>query len=262
MNIKYLVILFFILLFTNACISSKPKEKPMLLFLLIGQSNMAGRGAVESQDQKVHNQIFVLDKNDQIVPAKEPLHFDKPSAGVGLGFSFAKNLINEYSNIQICLIPCAVGGSPIDAWKAGVYYEPTKTYPYDEAVRRTKLAMQKGKLAGILWHQGESDSKAELADKYEEKLLYLIDNLRNDLENKTVPFVVGTLGDFLTKRNEFAQNINQQITQLPEKVNNSYIVFTKDLKDKGDSLHFDSPSYRELGRRYAKVFIENKLIIK
>ena len=31
------------------------------LYLLIGQSNMAGRGEVESQDKQIHPRVFALD---------------------------------------------------------------------------------------------------------------------------------------------------------------------------------------------------------
>ena len=62
------------------------------------------------------------------------------------------------TNVIIGLIPCAVGGSPIEAWQPTKYYEPTKSYPYDDALKRTKTAMQTGTLKGVLWHQGESDS--------------------------------------------------------------------------------------------------------
>lgn len=34
----------------------------MQIFLLIGQSNMAGRGAVEQQDQTPHPRVFMLTK--------------------------------------------------------------------------------------------------------------------------------------------------------------------------------------------------------
>src|SRR4051812_37821804 len=92
-----------------------PKLK---LFLLIGQSNMAGRGIPEAEDQQTHPRIWMLNKELSWVPAKDPMHFDKPAiVGVGPGFPFAKRLAEAYPSINIGLVPCAVGGSGIDDWK-------------------------------------------------------------------------------------------------------------------------------------------------
>ncbi|MEQ1853042.1 MAG: sialate O-acetylesterase, partial [Chthoniobacteraceae bacterium] len=61
-----------------------PKER-FHLFLLVGQSNMAGRGVVTEEDRKPHPRVLMLNKADAWVPAIDPLHFDKSAAGVGIG---------------------------------------------------------------------------------------------------------------------------------------------------------------------------------
>ena len=53
------------------------KKEDLHLFLLAGQSNMAGRGTVESQDQKAHPRVYVLTKEKTWKPAVDPLHFEK-----------------------------------------------------------------------------------------------------------------------------------------------------------------------------------------
>ncbi|HEX8916483.1 MAG TPA: sialate O-acetylesterase, partial [Humisphaera sp.] len=55
-----------------------PAKDKFLLFLLVGQSNMAGRGKVEDEDRKPHPRVVSLDKAGQWVPAVDPIHFDKP----------------------------------------------------------------------------------------------------------------------------------------------------------------------------------------
>ena len=65
-----------------------PKER-FHLYLLIGQSNMAGRGAIEEQDKTPHPRVLKFTKENTWAAAIDPLHFDKPAiAGVGLGSSF------------------------------------------------------------------------------------------------------------------------------------------------------------------------------
>jgi hypothetical protein len=151
------------------------------------------------------------------------------------------------------LIPAAVGGSAIDSWKPGGYHDQTKSYPYDEALARAKAALSSGKLKGILWHQGESDSKPELVAGYTQKLIVLIGRFRKELSARKVPFVVGTLGDFFVNRIPEAKDINEQLRLLPQKVKRTACVEATGLTDKGDKTHFDTPSARELGRRYAEA---------
>ena len=230
-------------------------KKQFHLYLLAGQSNMAGRGKVETEDTLRHPRIWVLTKNSEWQLAAEPLHFDKPNVvGVGVGFAFAKKMAELDTNIVIGLIPCAVGGSPIETWQPTKYYEATKSHPYDDALKRTQLAMQKGKLKGILWHQGESDSDSIKAQVYGEKLVLLVKKFRKDLKKKRLPFVAGTIAEFYIKKHPYAIIVNEGIEQLPQKVKKTAVVKASGLIHKGDDTHFDSPSARELGRRYAAVF--------
>jgi hypothetical protein len=72
-----------------------------------------------------------------------------------------------------------------------------------------------------------------------------------------VPFVVGQMGRFDGKpwdpEREMVDRAHQAV---PKRVSNVAFVSAGGLKDKGDQIHFDGASYRELGKRYAKVFLE------
>ena len=219
-------------------------SKQMEVYLLIGQSNMAGRGTVDAQSQLASDAVLMLDKANNWVVAKDPVHFDRASAGVGPAISFAQTMLQDKKNSQIGLIPCAWGGSPIKVWQPGAKY--FDNFPYDEAIQRAKIAMQKGVLKGILWHQGESDNDPKKAEVYFEKLKTLVGNLRRDLNAPNLPFVAGEIGYF-NKEN----HINAIINKLPAALENTAVVSAKDLTDRGDHLHFDTPSARELGKRYA-----------
>lgn len=241
----------------TAAPAALPSRETFHLFLLVGQSNMAGRGAVTPADRIPHPRVLMLDQAGAWVPAVDPMHFDKPGiAGVGLGRTFAIRMAEANPGVTIGLIPCAVGGSPIDAWKPGAYYEPTKSHPWDDALRRARIALGAGTLQGILWHQGESDSTAALAPAYEAKLHALIDRLRTELDARDVPFVVGQLGKFAGNPwNEFRLQVDAAHRDLPGKVSRTAFVSSEGLKDKGDKIHFDADSYRELGRRYAEAYL-------
>jgi hypothetical protein len=223
------------------------------LYLLVGQSNMAGRGAPDAASKSIHPRVMMLDKQNQWVPATDPLHFDKPAVvGVGPGFTFGQILAEKApKKVRIGLIPCAVGGSSIEAWQQGGYDQPTKTHPYDEALARARAAQQSGVIKGIIWHQGESDSSPDKAAAYLPKLISLIAAFRRELGQAQLPFVAGELGYYQPAY----QAINRQLAQLPGQVPHTAVVSAEGLNHKGDITHFDTPSARELGRRYAAAMI-------
>lgn len=72
------------------------QDSTLHLYLLVGQSNMAGRGEITASYRELqYNNIFMLNKSGEWVPAHHPLHFDKPIAGVGPGLAFAKAISDE-----------------------------------------------------------------------------------------------------------------------------------------------------------------------
>ena len=226
------------------------------LFLLAGQSNMAGRGKVAESDRKVDTHVLTLNKKGKWVAAVDPIHFDKPGiAGVGLGKTFAKTYAAAHSGITVGLIPCAVGGSPISSWEPGGYHSSTKTHPYDTAIARTQLAMKDGTLKGVLWHQGESDCKAGLSVVYKEKLHRLIKRFRTNFNDENLPFIAGQMGQFKERPwSTDKKRVDSIHATLPMQVSITGFVKSNGLAHKGDKIHFDSESYRELGRRYHAAF--------
>ena len=90
------------MLLQNAIAQPIVSKKQFHLYLLAGQSNMAGRGKVETEDTTRHPRVWVLTKNNDWQLAAEPLHFDKPTVvGVGIGFAFAKKMAELDTNIVI-----------------------------------------------------------------------------------------------------------------------------------------------------------------
>ncbi|HEX7848027.1 MAG TPA: sialate O-acetylesterase, partial [Chitinophagaceae bacterium] len=185
--------------------------------------------------------------------ATDPVHFDKPNVvGVGPAISFANEMLKGNKKIKIGLVPCAWGGSPIKVWEPGAQY--FAAHPYDDAIKRVKIAMQKGVLKGILWHQGESDNDSAKATVYLQKLKTLVNKLRTDLQIAGLPFVAGEIGHF-----NKTGIINKVINQLPGEVENTAVVSANGLVDKGDKVHFDTYSSRELGKRYATAMQQLQL---
>jgi len=240
------------------------------LFLLMGQSNMKGRGEVPP-DQKSDPRIVAMQmKNDQWVIARDPLHTDgkvdpidgKSNAGVGPGLSFAQALAAKEPDVMIGLIPCAVGGSKVAQWQKGV---PRSLY--DEAIRRAKLALSQGppgkiRICGVLWLQGESDTKEGLYVKYQQELLKVVDNVRADLGLPELPFVACTIGSFIEKKTKaypHVKEINEILLGLPAQRPHTACVDARDLTGNiGDNLHYNTESQVAIGPRYAEKYVAMK----
>ena len=227
------------------------------LYLLMGQSNMAGRGKVEAIDTLTHPRVFMLDKAEHWVLAKDPLHFDKPGAGTGLGLTFGKIMANDDCDIKVGLIPTAVGGSSINAWFADSIHRQTNSYPYNDMIRRAKKAMDSGTLKGIIWHQGESDSNSEQGVKeYTQKFEAMLDSLKSDLGISSIPVVMGEIGYFFYPKAKFAEDMNGVIHQISNSNDCIGLVTAEGLNHKGDQTHFDADSYHSLGVRYASEMLK------
>ena len=227
------------------------------IYLLMGQSNMAGRGLVEPIDTIAHTRVLMLDKDNSWVPAKNPIHFDKPIAGTGLGLTFGKLMANENDDITIGLVPCAKGGSSINQWFPDSMHQATNTYPYNEMIAKAKKAMADGTLKGILWHQGEADTKS-MSDitGYHNKLNSMLNLLTSDLRLQSVPMVMGEIGYFFAQSRPLVAEMNLLFKQIANQTECLALVSASDLSHKGDSVHFDSKSYRKLGERYASKMLE------
>ncbi len=232
-----------------------PPKENFQLFLLAGQSNMAGRGKLDEGARKPVPRVFALNEKLEWQPAVDPLHWDKPSAGVGIGKTFAAIVAGKYREDSIGLIPGAAGGSPISTWVPGGYHSQTKSHPYDDAISRAKLAMEEGNLKAILWHQGESDANGKSAPLYEKRLERLITRFREDLGSPELPFILGQLGEFPGKpANPNQETINAASASLAGKMRNVAYVTSEGLTSH-DGTHFDTRSVRILAERYASAYL-------
>ena len=232
-----------------------PAKKNFHLYLLIGQSNMSGRGKMTEEDKQPVDGILMLNRKNKWQAARHPLHYDSKGAGVGLGLSFAKEMAKQNKDVTIGLVPCAVGGTALNRWVEGHNL-------YKAALSRAKVAMKDGQFKGIIWHQGESDHRSnDDANSYGERLKGAIASWRKDLNQPNIPFVAGEISHqfvFIspTKKRENAYKINQALLQLPENVKRTGCASAKDLETKKDKVHFVADALKTYGKRYAKIMID------
>lgn len=230
----------------------------MKSFLLIGQSNMAGRGDFGEVTEIVNNKCFML-RNGKWIQMSEPINPDRTifgyfHSGVGLSASFADEYA-KYFNEEIGLIPCADGGTAIKQWQPGELL-------YDNAVSQAKLAQRTSEIVGILWHQGENDStNLEDVKQYHDRFINMISSLIKELDlPKNTPVIIGELGEFVGTfdggKLKYFKEINATLKGLSEELPRSGFVSSKGLTCKNDGIHFNSKSYREFGKRYFEVYLK------
>ncbi|MBJ2175907.1 alpha/beta hydrolase fold domain-containing protein [Aureibaculum sp. A20] len=234
---------------------NSPKKENVWVFLMAGQSNMAGRAFVEPSDTISSPRILTINKNKEIIQAKEPLNIYEPNMeGLDCGMSFARNLLkNAPENTSILLIPTAVGGSSISQWIGDSIHRNVKLL--SNFKEKVTLAKKYGIVKGILWHQGESDANKNGILNYDKNLKILFKKFRRSTGNRKLPILVGELGGY-RKNSDSWKSINQIINNHAKKDKFLYVISTSDFNHKGDNLHFDSQSQRLFGKRLAKTFTQ------
>lgn len=262
-SISYTITLLAFFLIAGGCLGKPDAPDPVTgggdrqeqdgydIFLLIGQSNMAGRGTMTEGDDEVFDEnVFLLDDKGECVPATNPLNQfssirkDLSMQQIGPGFSFSQE-ITRATGHKVLLVVNARGGSGISEWAVGKDY-------YNEAVRRARQAMEYGEIKAILWHQGESDSSSPA--NYLEKLAPIADGLRQELGVSFIPFIAGEIAQWHTN----AARFNPMIHGISEVIRNSDYVSSEgctQLKDDSDP-HFSRDGQILLGKRYAEKVLD------
>lgn len=226
------------------------------LFLLAGQSNMAGRGVPDARAGAAPSRVLKWTRENCWAPAVDPLHWDKPGAGVGPGKTFGEEVASTDDTITIGLVPTACGGSSIRSWVPGGYHEQTASFPYDDCLSRARAAGASGVFKAVLWHQGEGDASPENAPSYRENLSALIQRFRGELGLPELPFLVGQIGRFPgAPWNQWQEMVDAAHRHIAQTTPGVFFVSAEGLDSVGDDLHFNTESQRILGRRYAAAYL-------
>jgi hypothetical protein len=221
-------------------------------FLMIGQSNMAGRGFLK-EVPPIHDEKIKMLRNGRWQMMAEPINCDRPTSGISLAATFASSwrLFHNQED-DIALIPCADGGTSLEDWSV-------EGSLFQNAILQAKAAQKISTLSGILWHQGENDSNGQKYRLYIEKLALIIKSLRKELNAPDIPLIIGGLANFLQDGmygqyfNEHHE-VNAALMQFAKDHHYCYFVSAKGLTANPDSIHFNAESQRKFGIRYFKAF--------
>lgn len=247
------------------------------LWILAGQSNMEGCGdLVDLEEPSPYVHLFGM--NEEWSVAEEPLHWlsDSPRdvhfqlwglpgapavrpphdpnrvKGSGLGLKFAK-ACHAATGVPIGLIAAAHGGTSMTQWNpdlkdlaGGSLYGAT----------RERFKAVGGKVAGILWYQGESDTGPDDYPLFQERFHKLVQAFRDDLGQPDLPFYYVQLGRFTVPDDKEAVdgwNAAREAQRLfAGTLPNTDVVAAIDL-GLDDGIHIGTSGLKKLGERLCRV---------
>ena len=232
-------------------------EQDIVSFLMIGQSNMAGRGELDDVPPIANPNLYMLRMGRwQIL--SEPVNTDRAvtkgdfHSGVSLGASFGDEH-QKHFNIKTGMIPCADGGTAISQWMPGEIL-------FDHAVFMTKLAMRTSRLGGIIWHQGESDCNKTDVGLYKERFITMISEMRRQLNAPDIPVIIGELSTDTDPtrwgHGAYVDQMNRVFYDIAKSLPQCAVASAKGITIKPDGLHFDAKGSREFGKRYFEKYLE------
>ncbi len=230
----------------------------MLTFLMIGQSNMAGRGVIGEMPAITNSRVLAF-RESGWEQAREPVNPDRVFAGESLQIAFGDE-VQKKTGETVGLIPCAEGGTLLYQWAPGEDLFRT-------AVARAARVNREHPLSAILWVQGENDGYSrENALSYGDRFLAMIGEMKRQIPVPgELPVYAAELCHFLERYNEqvaeekrvpYFRLITNQIRTLPEKDPSIRCISSEGLAGKEDGIHYDTASLRILGHRFAKAFLE------
>ncbi|KAK6916400.1 Sialate O-acetylesterase domain [Dillenia turbinata] len=243
---------------SNSTQKAQNPTAPSQIFILSGQSNMAGRGGVTTHrhwdgvvppECRPSPAILRFSAHLKWEQAHEPLHQDidaKKVCGVGPGMAFANGLKSHRGpNEIIGLVPCAVGGTAIKEWARGAHL-------YENMVKRVKESVKDGgEVKALLWYQGESDTGSQAdAEAYKGKMENLIHNVREDLGLPSLPVIQVAIASGDERYIEKVREAQKAI-DLP----NAVCVDAKGLPLKEDNLHLTTEAQVQLGHILADAYL-------
>jgi hypothetical protein len=196
------------------------------LFILSGQSNMAG-----------------LDEKLTFVPA----------------------VTNEFGKDNVVVVKDAMGGQPIWRWykkwkPKDQEWSKANGDLYDRLMTKVNAAIKDKPIASVtfVWMQGESDAANKWGEVYAASLQGLIDQLQDDLKRKDVNVVIGRISDYdmTDKRYAHWTMVRKALVEVAESNKRYAWVDTDDLNGAKNDLHYDADGYKTLGTRFAEKAIE------
>ena len=222
------IVTFLVALCASASLSTVNAEEGKHLFILSGQSNMAG-----------------LKAENSFIPAVKA----------------------EFGNDQVIVVKDAQSGCPIrrwhKAWKPASDVKVASKKPhgdlYDRLMKKVRPAIDGQTLKSVtfIWMQGERDAKEKHGEVYARSFVGLMDQVKKDLKRDDVNFVIGRISDFDMNDKKYPHwtKVRKAQVKVAESDPRGSWVDTDDFNGKRNGLHYNAAGYTQLGKRFAEEAI-------
>lgn len=223
--------LFAVVLSVACCVAAEAADKKVRLFILSGQSNMAG-----------------LDPDVSFTPA----------------------VTKEFAGDKVIVVKHAIGGQPIRRWYKK-WKLPEGATEVNNALKnrsgdiydtlmvdvKSMLGDHRPDSVVFVWMQGERDAKAGWQAAYYEALRGTVQQIRDELKCDDVAVVIGRISDHLNGQAGWDAVRAAQEKVAADEPRGAW-VDTDDLNPDaaGTGLHYSKAGYSELGKRFAAKAIE------
>jgi hypothetical protein len=239
------------------------------LFLFSGQSNMVCLGSsvsdLPSEDQKMSfENIKIHNRSDQASQGWSTL---KPGFGgdanhFGPELYFGKVLADSMPDTKMAFIKDASSGTYLG--QSGGWLPPSSGGPgtlYKNMMNHIDKALDdfndafdtseyEPRWAGFIWHQGEFDgwNDQSLANKYEENLTNLINDLREMAGDDSMPAIIPMITGSMW---QYKDIVRAAEIAVAEKLVNTDTTDTDGFALSSDNIHFNAASQIKIGTNCA-----------
>lgn len=243
------------------------------LWVLAGQSNMQGCGALSSPDvPKEGVSCYYLDDRWALaedplcwnLESTDPVHWllapeERPDAirktrrdrvsGAGLGIAFGKEVLRN-TGVPIGLVVCPLGGTAMRQWMPNPDAAEGESL-YGSMIRRIRAVG--GRVKGCLWYQGESDANEADAPLFKDRMHAFVASLRKDCQNPNLPFLQVQIASVhnWSPPAVWWNSIQHAQLELVDEIPGLELVPSLD-STLSDPIHLDGPSLRRVGVRLAR----------
>jgi len=200
------------------------------------------------------------------------------SGKFGPELSFASKLLENRPEHKVLIYKYAKGGSSIhpDAATDWGCWDPEYNrgncinqwihfqYHLHRAIETAEREFGRIVPAGIVWHQGESDAShtRTIANSYHKNLSVLMNRMRDELHDASLPIVIGQISDSMMGRGKrkhtfpFGDVVKTAQREFAENDDHAAIVAAPEGHGFSDAWHYDSETYIELGKRFANAMMD------
>ncbi len=225
------------------------RRTAIALLVAAGFACVALSPAAARAEQKIH--LFILSGQSNM-------------AGLNPDLSFTPTVTKALASDKVIVVKDAAGGQPIRRWYKKWHAPKGKDIPaakqpygdlYDQLMGKVKSAVagRRPDTVTFVWMQGERDAKESLSAVYAESFRGLVAQLQADLGRTDINVVIGRLSDYDNANKSYPHwtKIREIQVKLAQDDPRTEWVDTDDLNGPGNGLHYTKEGYVELGKRFA-----------